>query len=231
MFLGWARLPQFRRKVEQAKEVIRESMAIAPSYVACSWGKDSTVLTHLCQSIDPNILVVHWADPMEWMQDSYSEMIRKYMGLSPVTNYMEIIFDPSVEHEASGQNKALEDYPMALVGCRGEESVWRRQSIRKYGLIHRYQSKKIQDKFRCYPMGDWRVNDVWAYLVAENLPWLDGYEHHGRDSRTSVIHNFNLHTDPTHAHRAGKTLTQLKRFAPEYFDLYRSSHPEITEFM
>ncbi|MFM7373139.1 MAG: hypothetical protein ACKO2Z_36235, partial [Sphaerospermopsis kisseleviana] len=60
MFEGWAKLPQFKKKVDQTKSIIKQALAIAPAYVAVSWGKDSVVMLHLCQQIKPDIIAVNY---------------------------------------------------------------------------------------------------------------------------------------------------------------------------
>jgi len=91
-FLAHATLPTFKRKVEKAKEIIREALAIAPSYVAVSWGKDSVVMLHLVQSICPDILAFHYGsiESATGLVSNFPEVIATYRSKFP-TNYQELI--------------------------------------------------------------------------------------------------------------------------------------------
>jgi len=57
--LAYAFLDVFLNRVLEAKTVISQALAkMRKPYVACSWGKDSTVLLHLLLQFKPNITVV-----------------------------------------------------------------------------------------------------------------------------------------------------------------------------
>ena len=59
-FLIHSHTPEYFAKVNSALDIIRSHYISKKSYVSCSGGKDSLVLTHLCLKVDPNIIVFHW---------------------------------------------------------------------------------------------------------------------------------------------------------------------------
>ena len=181
MFLGWAKRPQFQAKVDQAKASIQEALAIAPAYVACSWGKDSVVLAHLCQQVQQDILIFHYAsiESSQGIVDNYPGVIRQYRNrFTP--NYQELI----AEREWANTPDTVQDrinaclgsaYRLAFVGLRAEESKPRRIALKKYGVIHQYQSGRHQGYYRACPLAWWGWKDIYAYCVQNDLPLLNRY--------------------------------------------------------
>ena len=182
-FLAHSTLPTFKRKVEKAKEIIREALAIAPAYVAVSWGKDSVVMLHLVQSICPDILAVHWGCESQYDQDSYADVEINYLEKNP-TNYQR---DLSDGRDTWGL-KYADSNPLCFLGLRKEENRHRLISILKYGVTHQYQSGDRENLYRCCPIASFNWQDVWAYTAKYNLPYLQSYENDWQ-SRTSVFHD------------------------------------------
>ena len=192
MFEGWATLPAFKKKVEQAKAVIKEALNIAPAYVAVSWGKDSVVMLHLCQQIKPDIIAVNYGSSEQDTVDSYSQVINDYLQRFP-TNYKELIGLPEWANEPDTVqdrcNQILEGkYNLAFVGLRAEESKNRKRSIAQNGLIHEYKSGRYKGHYRVCPLGWWTWRDVWAYTVVNNLPYLDSYDYKDRERGRTNAH-------------------------------------------
>jgi 3'-phosphoadenosine 5'-phosphosulfate sulfotransferase (PAPS reductase)/FAD synthetase len=193
-FLAHATLPTFKRKVEKAKEIIREALAIAPAYVAVSWGKDSVVMLHLVQSICPDILAVHSGCEHQYDQDSYADAEINYLKHNQ-TNYVREISDGS----SLWEEKYYSTNPLVFLGLRKEENLKRRLSILKHGDIHQYTSGKRTDCYRCCPIASFTWQDIWAYTAKYNLPYLQSYENDWQ-SRTSVFHDLE---DKNLTHNAG----------------------------
>ena len=225
-FLAYSHLPKFKRRVAEALEVIQEALAIAPSYCAVSWGKDSVVMLHLCQQLESDILAVNIADEYQHLQDSYAQVELDYVGR----------FKPNLQKIISTDGKFNPIYqqlksstPMALVGCRAEESKVRKMAICKYGLIHQYDD----GRHRAFPLAWWKWQDVWAYICLNDLPYLRSYDAiisgDRSESRSAIIHGFNLHKR-THLEGivAEKSLfSKLKQTSPEYYQLYCELFPEV----
>lgn len=215
MFLGWSKMPQFQRKVEQAKSTIREALAIAPAYVACSWGKDSTVLLHLCQQVQSDIPAYFLGHSEQDLISNFSEIAFRYCEkFNP--NYQEIRLAPEDEKQYRPDKIkwALSNIegipPLALIGVRAEESINRRRSVHRHGLIYQYKS----GNYRCFPLAFWSTNDIWAYIVNHNIPYLRAYDQtdkQSKESRTSL--HFGRSANSA---LSAQRWEQFRRIAPEF---------------
>jgi 3'-phosphoadenosine 5'-phosphosulfate sulfotransferase (PAPS reductase)/FAD synthetase len=231
MLWQWAQLPQFKRKVENAKEVIAEALAIANNpCVAVSWGKDSIAMMDLVRSVRPDIFCYCIGDSLEDMQDNYSEVRAKYKARHPLFNYQTLFY---TEEDEGGFFKVVkkigEDFDLTFLGCRAQESKGRRMAIKKFGITHTYKS----GKHRCFPLAWWDSKDVWGYLVSQDLPYLHSYDAFGMESRTAVVHNFDLHRGKHQEYILASqgAMLKLKIQAPEYFELYRTLYPEVSQYV
>jgi phosphoadenosine phosphosulfate reductase len=227
-FLAHSKLPQFKRKLLKTKEILQKAFAITDNaYCAISWGKDSIVMLHLIQQIKPTIKAINIGDKLENKQNNYQETINAYMQRFP-TNYQAIYYEEETEGGFYPQiRKIAKEYELAFIGCRREESKYRAIVISKYGTIHKYKS----GSYRCFPLAYWNVKDIWAYLFKYDLPYLNSYDLQGYESRTAVIHNFDLHRGKHQETliRYG-AFAELKLQCPEYYNLYADLYPEIRNY-
>lgn len=221
MFLGWAKRPQFRAKVEQGKATITEALAIAPAYVACSWGKDSTVLLHLAQQVQADIPVISFGHPD-----------RDVLGYQSVIDIYCRHYNPNLEtiniegdHVPDKLIKARlwDGLPMAIVGVRKEESKARSIAITKYGLLHQFKTGQRAKSWRCFPLGYWGWKDVWAYIVTNNLPWLDAYNHQPWDRGRTTDHLTKTSNKRWQRTRA----EEFAKVAPNYYHQLKNQFPEM----
>ncbi|NJL03189.1 MAG: hypothetical protein HC910_22425 [Spirulinaceae cyanobacterium SM2_1_0] len=213
MFAGLARLPQFRRKVEQAQAIIKEALEVCPAYVACSWGKDSLVVADLVATISPDALVCHVTGPKAELLNNYGEVSAAFCRRHPSVAYRVLGGDGRPSWEVFSAH-AHELPSMAILGLRAEEAAYRRISLRKYGLIYRYKS----GSWRACPLAWWGWKDVWAYLVAHGLTYLASYDHPAEEcralSRTSSI--------TTRRGEQFGRIERMKRVSPEYYDWWKN---------
>jgi phosphoadenosine phosphosulfate reductase len=158
--------------------------------VAYSTGKDSTVMLHLTHSIFGNKVLPVFYDCSAVWQDSYEHIAKiegflglkvniiksdytywqlrseelktgKYKPLPDAYTMQKIVFDNAV--------KGLEllKYDVCCVATRAEESK-RRANFFRYFPNLRYSKQGKCNTY--YPLEHWTAEDVWAYLVANNIP-------------------------------------------------------------
>lgn len=222
-FIAWSTLPAFKRKVEKSLSVIKEALELGPAYVAISWGKDSVVMLHLCQQVQPDILAVHIGHDYQDLIDNYSETIELYCQQRQ-TNHRWIKGDQKNAKEGAFSLRLSQEYPLVFLGLRSEESAIRRKSIGKYGVIHQYQSGSVDGSWRCVPICYWSWQDVWAYIASNDLPCLASYDHwvnadRGR-SRTAAHFSSGRGSD------FGR-LSKIKIMTPDYYRFLKQQIPEI----
>lgn len=223
-FLAHATLPTFKRKVEKAKEVVREALAIAPAYVAVSWGKDSVVMLHLVQSICPNILAIHLKNNVQQLIHDYEFIINSYLNLCPYTVYQEIEVCVGERVPVSISNlKLWQSIPLSFIGLRFEENPNKRgRSIKKYGYIHEYSTGTRKGSYRCLPLSYWTWMDVWAYTTFYDLPYLKDYDLMPKDrGRTCNVLPTSFNQKGASTGRIG----ELRKNSPEAYELMVSINP------
>lgn len=175
--LAHAQHPSFGRKVERALDEICDFAARKNGYAGVSWGKDSTVLAHLCHLATPRLrksIPVVWikvnpianpdCDAVEerflerWWLDYHRievECRRDLFGLH-ATGTLEKGFDEAVRRFG----------PHHISGVRGDESGDRKRRMRKWG------TETIRT---LAPLGWWSHADIFAYLAAHDLPIHPAY--------------------------------------------------------
>lgn len=231
-FAAFARTSAHRKKEERAQAIIEEALTLGSSHVACSWGKDSVALLHLTQSLCADIPVFHLRTPLQDLLDNYTDVQQRYCNRCP-TAYHEILIEEGKTIPTVVKEIALwQQFPVAFIGIRAEENRRTRgRSIAKYGLIHRYQSGPQRGSVRAFPLGYWTWQDVWAYTVAHDLPYLKSYDHPAAGSkersRTTNVMPFGDHYGTSR--RYGR-IAQIRQIAPEAFRHLQTHYPHIAAF-
>jgi phosphoadenosine phosphosulfate reductase len=220
-FLAYSTLPQFKGKVECSLDVIREALAIGEAYVAVSWGKDSVVMLHLCQQVQPDILAISFTHPERSMIANYAEVIDQYrqrFGL----NLQDIALHGDHVPTKVEQAKLWDAWPVGFIGLRKEECDRRSIALLKYGLLHQYQSGNRANSWRCCPVGWFGWRDIWAYICANNLPYLSIYDQIPRDRGRTTDHLSKTMGKAWQQRR----FEEIKLVAPEYASYLRREHAE-----
>jgi phosphoadenosine phosphosulfate reductase len=223
MFEGWANLPQFKKKVDQAKSIIKQALEIAPAYVAVSWGKDSVVMLHLCQQVQPDIVAIFLTDSEQENFGNYSDVIKQYLDKYQ-TNYLELdLIGDRIPHKFEAA-ELWKTYPVAFQGLRLEEGGKRKFSLNKYG--HTYQL--ANGSYRVCPLIYWGWKDIWAYIVINNLPYLDVYDHSINSDR-SKSRSCNLLAKEQGNTKAVETgrIARLRLLNPEYYNYLQENYPHL----
>lgn len=177
-FQAYSRLPEHVAEVEQAIDTISTALD-KRCYVSYSGGKDSTVLLHLVLQQAPTILVAHWDYGPGFMpREIENEIVQNAvaMGATNLEIYTSeqyeagrpdwAVFAPEFIGRVVPRLKAR-GYRRAFVGLRAEESCKRKRRIKRHETI-------VMDE--CWPLASWTWLDVWAYIVANNLPYLSHYD-------------------------------------------------------
>ncbi len=162
------------QKVEDAKKLIRESIAIYPKIIlGSSFGKDSMVTLHLALSVKPDIPVFSILANTEF-PETYAfaeEMVRKYE-----LNYTPHIFEQVQGKKCCGEPKvektreALKDYDAWISGVRKTEGITRAN-------FNPVEEKNGLTKIN--PILEFTELDIWRYLALNEVPvnpkYKEGY--------------------------------------------------------
>lgn len=171
-----ADITPWERLEARSMEALRE---FAPDYVATSWGKDSTVLAHLCWRMGQDGWVM---PPLVWIRvepiaNPDCVLVRdEFLERFPEMDYHEIEVqcwhDPDGRVRARGTlEQGIEECrkrwgPRYAGGVRAEESGARKARMCAFGL---------STANTCAAIGWWTTAQVFAYLWRYNLPVHPAY--------------------------------------------------------
>ena len=230
-----AKIPAFKKKVAASLELIR-TCAANKMYVAVSGGKDSTVMLDLVRKVTPTTPAIFSDD--EWMLPETQEHLEQITNLTriaaPAWHSYFFISNKKKRDDIrwieGSANNSMQTYAKqqghdcAMIGLRKEESSKRRIHIRVYG-----------DKFvtnagitQCYPLANWTVDDVWAYIRSNGIEYNHAYN---KMSAMGI---------PRDEQRVGPfaveavigygQLVILKKGWPDLYNKFASEFPEVREW-
>lgn len=241
-----ARSTRFAWKVSSAQNAIGHAIdTIEPWYVAFSGGKDSTVLLDMVLNVEPDVVIM-WGDDgwdyPETLQFLSDTEARYGFKLIRVRNRGNIAgFARWAGHEDwQGSNPGPWDYECnsfddhsrlvlnlgfrgVFLGLRQEESVHRRMWLRKSGKIYFVRRERL---WHACPLSNWTVDDIWAYIVAEKLPYNPVYD------RLEA-----LGVEPKYQRVGPLTAWGLDRYAvfkrgwPDLFNCFAAEFPEARRYI
>lgn len=240
-----ARLPAFKRRVDRAKEIIREGLAhSARPYVAFSGGKDSEVVLHLViqQKPDVDVIWLHQGAEfpdtediiirlqkewnlnlhIEYVKPGLLELLEEYgaYGLPARAKYRNGDIAQRLIFEPIDRLVEEKGFDGVFMGLRWQESMGRAhvrylRNVKKDGLLH------------VNPILDWKKEDVWAYITSNKLPYNDIY------NKTKFHHRDDIRVAPW----AGGTTKELGRFVelryyyPELFNEFAWRFPNVKRYV
>lgn len=201
-------------------------------YVSFSAGKDSSVVAHAAHRVRPGIPILmvdpgcptHWmeSERTRWMEYAYSNGWN--LRLFPWDKWGCVDGESDVKKATDKIHRnmfaELDEYAQQcrlttrIMGLRSEESRGRRISTRHLGM-----DAELKDGTRrIIPISWWPSKFVWAYIVSNNLPWLDIYDYCGPDTRNGLIGVNGIERGRLH---------YLKRYFPEAWAMAKKVLPEI----
>lgn len=175
-FLLHSRRKEYKSQIRNSLKIINQAFKEHECYVSFSGGKDSTVLTHLALSINKDIPVWHWDYGDDLMPRPIEKEVLNNLKYLGATNIIINKRQGKGEDTSSGykqffnqikSNKRLYGWDMGLIGVRREES-----NRRKHKYVNYFQDGN------CYPLLDWSSDDIWTYIVSNDLPYPEVYNYY-----------------------------------------------------
>lgn len=199
----YANLSVYKNKLKNTQKAIKDMLKICDKpYVAFSCGKDSSVLADMVLRIKPTI-------PLRFISSGETRILH---NVDDVINYFVKKYDANVEEicfdrvwtnewrnatfdeQRKAGNKDIQTisnagYDGVFMGLRIEESRGRSISLKQCkteGLprfMYRYANK---DFYRMCPLASWKTADIGAYILENDIPFLNWYHKYGFEGRTTA---------------------------------------------
>lgn len=242
MDLLHAKTPRYKTVVANAKQVVSRALQrMEKPYVSFSGGKDSLVMLHLVLEQKPDTKVIYFdADASYPDTDIFLDTLADEWDL----NFCRIKTRPIVEvfREYGIKHPQIEQKTMAatmyapvseltrkrrydgeFVGLRSEESKARRQLIKYRGQIFHNKSRA---SLECLPVAHFTVDDVWAYITSNNLPYNTAYDKTSMRSRNEIRVSYWCGES---ARNFGRYVWLCKEY-PGLYNRFASEFPEVREW-
>jgi len=245
-YLAHWRTDAMRRRVAEARAVLERASSLGRVSVSMSWGKDSVVAGHLAlQYLPPPVTMMHIASSyrlpgFERVQAYFAARSDLHI-IEPRRTLQETIEwlrEVGLPHErTTAQQRAVvkaikkdvgtawcieHGFGVQVMGIRADESKARRAFLRAKGAI--YDARGI--KAAC-PLAWWTAKDVWAYIVAYDLPYHPLYdcETHGQ-TRETLRNTGWLSTDGAEHGR----IVWLREHYPEQYAMLARYFGQVTAY-
>jgi phosphoadenosine phosphosulfate reductase len=245
MYRLHAKLPAFKKRIAKSKKIIRDALErIKNPYAAISFGKDSMVLLHLLIQQKPDIPMV-WSDRgeeaelpatypfVEQVKQKYNinlhvirpemsmfEIYRQY-GLPEIDEgvYRSIVKEINLVHTFGKyvRENSIDGY---FQGLRADEARSRLMFAKRYGPLF---ERKRDGMTVCNPLLWWTARDIWAYIVAYDVPYHPEYDNDRFKSREQIrLSNWS----GLYWAQEGR-LAELRYYHPDLFDRLANEFPEV----
>ncbi len=240
--LLYARLPQFRARVEQTLCLIERAARRGVIAVSFSGGKDSTVMLDLIRIIRPDVKAVCFdsgaelastreiceyygalrIEPMISVVEIWKQM--GYGGHERLDEKANINLQRVLIDEPAERALAMLNADVSAIGLRADESPSRRKSAKYHGPIYRTVSGFV----RFCPLLDWTTDDIWAYIALRNLRYNSAYDRMAEMNIPREFRRISTLLD-------GKAATvgryvYLKRCEPELFNRLAADFPKLRAY-
>lgn len=199
-FRAHTMLSSYRRKLDALRQTAA-SIDPAATYVSFSAGKDSAVIAHACHAEHPGIpiLMIDPGCPTHWLQSERD----RWMTYAADQGWNLTLFawdkwDARREADTERQYRdrihasmfdaiwaraRTDGLSCKVMGLRAAESRQRAMLVATRGDAYEYQDGTRS----ILPIARWSVDDVWAYIVTHDLPWLGIYDAIGPQARNGLI--------------------------------------------
>lgn len=219
--LLFATMPQHRALVRRTLGMIQESLTkVSTPYVACSFGKDSSVMLHLVRQFTPDIQVRFVTHPETRLLGNYDEILASWDGINLQEIYLHR--DHARETRGNTQRDALEadNHDSFFVGLRADESKGRAMTLKTHGV---FSKQKRTGRIRICPVAWWSEKDIIAYTYVNNIPLLKKYQDMGTGARTT--------TGLPHNGFAVESFQHLRQFNPTAWNELNSIYSDLNDLL
>lgn len=239
-FVLHGKTPVFSRRVKAAEQRVSDWLDIVDNpYIAFSTGKDSTCVLNLVRQQAANTTAVYFDADSSFPESKQTVQKTDSLIAFPTD---EPILDTLVRHGLDGGagleratmqstvwgpiKRLVETYHFdgVALGLRAQEAYGRKMNAYVRGSIYQYKRDGL---WACQPIWDWSYNDVWAYIVTNNLDYCGVYDRMWdmpeEDQRLSYW--------------AGETKRRWGRYAwlrrnyPELFNQLAARLPEVRAYV
>lgn len=212
----------FARKVDDAARSLDQFFTVCKKpVISCGGGKDGTAIALLSMRIGGNVPIV-CADPPNPLPDreAHKAILREFLSAS----WIQVPYLWDVGAVLSGKKKYPDGMKMqklsewqrrnevdgVVFGIRAAESRSREINLARNGTI--YQTKA---GLRCQPIARWSAYDSLCLAMIMDAPINPVYEKMG-----GVGNLEQLHDGTWWPHGIGDRLGWIRRYYPEYAELY-----------
>ena len=197
-YLAHARTRGYKQRLQRALSMIAEHSDYC---VSISWGKDSLCILHMALEVHGSALAVHGRYSENEELPDMPSIRKSFLERHPFVSYSEVkvwgdweIYRRAgrffLAPESTEERKIIADWhdefmveidkEMIRVGGKGKilglaahESHSRAMNIYKRGEHYQTKSESIP---KLLPIAHWKPEDVWAYMLSNDLPRLKIYD-------------------------------------------------------
>lgn len=243
-----SKLNTYKRRIEESQKIISETLdKVEKPYIAFSGGKDSTVLTHfITQKMGyKDILLFSQKDDCDFPEEKeYTENLIKIWNLNcEIVEPEESVWDYIISHKMSIDkdihththeltkkffieciNKFIKKHnpDCVFMGLRNQESRARRMNYYIKGVTY---STKYDNLIHCNPLSLWKVEDIFSYLITNDIPIMPIYKKANSIKEAEEIRI--AWWLPSGIHISFGYVLFLRTEYPELYEKIRQYFPEI----
>lgn len=230
--IKYSKTLNFRRKLDNAFRAVEDFLSVAKNpIVSCGGGKDGTAAALIARRIDPKIKIV-CADPVNPLPDREEHVsnLQKWLGGEwhrvPYSFDVDAVLSGKLKYPESLKIDTLNSFAQqnnidgVIFGIRAAESRARQINFYKNGKIY-----KVKSGIRCQPIADMTAEESLCTALLFDAPINPVY------AKPDGIDNLEyLHDGTWWAHGMKEQAGWIRRFYPDYYDLYLASAAVESDF-